>query len=132
MLALLIIFLNLIRISNWRFQNQALAVVTASFVVLKRHTKGHFTQHLKPEARAKVFSKTSIFVTAQSTACNKHFDGHTLRSDCYAKIKMESNCFNASSNYIEELLSEMRKLTESSNKVDFDSPDSLSESDYLR
>ena len=45
---------------------------------------------------------------------------------------MKSNCFDASSNDILELLSEMRRMTESSNKLDFDSPDSLSESDYLR
>ena len=79
-----------------------------------------------------MFSKTGIFVPAQSRACLKQFEGDNLLSDYYGKIKIESNCVSASSSDIQELLSEMRKLTESSNKLDFDSPDSLSNSDYLR
>ena len=60
------------------------------------------------------------------------FDGETLRLDCYGNIKILSNTFDASRSDIQQLLSEMLKLTESSSKLDFDSPDSLSDSDYLR
>ena len=91
-----------------------------------------YLKRLKPEARAKIFSKTGIFVPAKARACVKHFDGDNLHSECYGKIKIESHNFDASDKDITDLLSSMRKMTESSNKLDFDSEDSLSDSDYLR
>ena len=91
-----------------------------------------YLKRLKPEARAKIFSKTGIFVPAQARACVKHFDGDNLHSECYGKIQIESHNFDASDKDITDLLSSMRKMTESSNKLDFHSEDSLSDSDYLR
>ena len=41
------------------------------------------------------------------------------------------SCF-AASEEIQNLLTEMRKLSESSNKLDFDTPNNLSDSDYVR
>ena len=47
----------------------------------KASERPFYSQHLKPEARARVFSKTGIFVPAQSRACLKQFEGDNLLSD---------------------------------------------------
>ena len=54
----------------------------------------------------KYFQRLVFLLQLSQELAMKYFDGDILRSDCYAKIKMESNCFNASSSDIQELMSE--------------------------
>ena len=87
---------------------------------------------LQTAARTEVFAKTGIFVSSKAKACIRHFDGCFLRQESYANIKVAFKCIFVQGEEIQDLLLEMQKLTEVKHKIDFDSPNALSNANYPR